>query len=249
MKPIGIAITLTITLFLLSCGGAMIAEGGTGGTGVTTGTVQGYGSLFVNDVEFDVSDAVFLRNGQPAPNGEQDYTVGEVVTIRGKVSDDGATGIADEVIYEDLLKGRVTLATTDYIQVLGQDVMLDGKTVFIGFTNPESLADRYVEVSGFRTADGAIRATNIKVQSQQQGEYEITGVISSVGNDNSFSIGGLTVEYTDFPGGAPEVAGGATGAGAMAPSHALWASSRALSCRYRERQEVRGSETECHGWR
>ena len=80
MKPIGIAITLTITLFLLSCGGAMIAEGGTGGTGVTTGTVQGYGSLFVNDVEFDVSDAVFLRNGQPAPNGEQDYTVGEVVT-------------------------------------------------------------------------------------------------------------------------------------------------------------------------
>ncbi|MEJ2321788.1 MAG: DUF5666 domain-containing protein, partial [Gammaproteobacteria bacterium] len=179
--------------------------GGTGGTGITTGTLQGYGSIFVNDVEYDVSDAVFLRNGLPASNGEDDYSVGEVITIRGNVSADGKTGTAEEVVYKDLLKGRVTLATPDYIRVLGQDVMVDGKTVFVGFTRLDRIEGRYVEVSGFTTADGAILATNIKVKSESEGENEISGVITAVGSDNSFSIGSLVVEYSSFPGGTPEV--------------------------------------------
>jgi hypothetical protein len=204
MKPFSQAIAVALSLFLLSCGAGMVAEGGTGGTGITTGTLQGYGSIFVNDVEYDVSEAVFLRNGLPASNGEDDYSVGEVITIRGNVSADGKTGIADEVLYKDLLKGRVTLATPDYIRVLGQDVMVDGKTVFVGFTRLDRIEGRYVEVSGFTTADGAILATNIKVKSESEGESEISGVITAVGSDNSFSIGSLVVEYSSFPGGNPE---------------------------------------------
>lgn len=205
MKAFGQAITLALSLFLLSCGAGMVAEGGTGGTGITTGTLQGYGSIFVNDVEYDVTDAVFLRNGLPASNGEDDYSVGEVITIRGKVSGDGKTGKAEEVVYKDLLKGQVTDATPDYIRVLGQDVMVDGKTVFDGFTRLDRIQGRYVEVSGFTTADGAILATNIKVKSESEGENEISGLITAVGSDNSFSIGSLVVEYSTFPGGTPGV--------------------------------------------
>lgn len=204
MKPITVALFAAISSLLLSCGG-LIAEGGTGGTGVTTGTVQGYGSIFVNDVEFDVNNAVFLRNGQPATNGERDYAVGEVVTVKGAVSADGKTGTADEVVYESLLTGTVSDATPEFIRVLGQDVLIDGKTVLVGFNNPESLNDKFVEVSGLPTADGAIRATIIKLISAQATGGEIRGIITAVGSGDTFSIGDLVVEYTDFPAGSPEV--------------------------------------------
>ena len=47
---------LIIGMALASCGGGggQVAEGGIGGTGISTGTVTGFGSVYVNGVKYDI---------------------------------------------------------------------------------------------------------------------------------------------------------------------------------------------------
>ena len=67
--------SLLLVVFIAACGGGSggggtVASGGIGGTGVTSGTVSGFGSIFVNGIEFDtdgasrdVDDKVDVSNG------------------------------------------------------------------------------------------------------------------------------------------------------------------------------------------
>ncbi|MEW8384692.1 MAG: hypothetical protein AB2704_22775, partial [Candidatus Thiodiazotropha taylori] len=51
---------------LYSCGGgsggSQVADGGIGGTGVTQGRVTGFGSIFVNGIEYETDNASFTVN-------------------------------------------------------------------------------------------------------------------------------------------------------------------------------------------
>jgi hypothetical protein len=134
------ACLLMLIAVLASCGGggggggvAAVSSpggGGIGGTGLTSsGTVDGFGSIFVNGVEFETDDAVILVDGESV--GEDQLGLGMVVVVSGTVNDDGATGIAERVIYDEEVEGPVESIERDQdgdsmlLVVVGQEVIAE----------------------------------------------------------------------------------------------------------------------------
>jgi ABC-type phosphate transport system substrate-binding protein len=135
----------------VSCGGEQLAGGGIGGTGITTGTVTGFGSVFVNGVEFDTAGASMDIDDVPSTSdGTDDASVlgiGMVVTVTGTVNADGVTGTATAISYDEIFEGPITAEPdedvdmqTKTFEVFGITVVADSNTtVFVG-TDYSSLA-------------------------------------------------------------------------------------------------------------
>jgi len=163
------------------------------------GAITGFGSIIVNGVKFSTSSATFKI--EDSPGSESELEVGDVVEIEGRISDDGTTGTAETVTFNDSVEGPVSdvsLATGTLV-VLGQTVRVTGTTVFDdSFSNP-SLAGispgDVVEVSGFPDANGAIVATRIEPK-PAGGEYELFGVVSALdAGARRFSLSTTLVDY------------------------------------------------------
>src|SRR5437667_365250 len=75
------------------------------GTGTAYGPITGFGSIFVNGVEFTTSSAQINIDDQPG--SESDLQVGEVVTVTGTINADGKTGTATQVTFDGDVTGRV----------------------------------------------------------------------------------------------------------------------------------------------
>lgn len=204
-----VTIAAVAALVLAGCSG-----GGAGSAGPTTrGPITGFGSVWVNGIEFQTGSAThrkMLDTGEDHFGGIQDCTVlgvGMVVTVHHADGDTHAT----EIEYEDDLKGPVQhLNTTDNtFEVLGQKVRYSGAT---NIKNGPIDNGFVVEVSGLTASDNVIDATYIEVKTGGSGEFEIKGYVFSVGDDNTFRLGPLpgvstvTVDITgvtprDIPGG------------------------------------------------
>ena len=220
-------------------GGGSVASGGTGGTGVSSGTVTGFGSVFVNGVEFDTQTGSVTLDGSSGPDEATDshrgLKVGMVVKVDGEFDDDGIHGAATEIEYEDNLEGPVDSitdidATTKQAVVLGQTVILDkNRTNFEKTTFDTLVVGNVIEVSGLTDADGNIRATYVEMKAVSfvsgTTEMEVKGTIKSLDTGaKTFQINALTVNYAsadtgDLSGGIPangqfvEVKGTSFGAG------------------------------------
>ncbi len=192
------------SLILAGCGGdgAMVAGGGTGGTGISTGAVSGFGSVFVGGVEYPTNAATkrFVNGVDRSALADRSaFAVGMVVTIHHAADDNTAT----QIDYQDNLRGPIAaLAAADSaITTLGQVVVVD-PAVFATL----AVGD-VVEVSGFADNAGRIRATYVEAMPAVPGrQYEIKGFVSALSTgDNTFRLGplpdgsGSTVEvgYTD----------------------------------------------------
>lgn len=216
MKYKGLAMAgLVLTAWQLAgCGG-----GGGGGSPapagaavVSTGVVTGFGSVYVNGVRFDTSSASFTVDD--SPGSQADLAVGDVVTVRGRVNDDGRSGTATSVAGEDAVEGPVTAvdAVAGTLVVAGQTVLVDADTSLDDNIPGASLAGLaagdFVEVAGFLDAAGAVRATRIE-RKPAGSTVEVNGVISNLDTGTSrFRINDLDVSYasavlSDFEGGAP----------------------------------------------
>ena len=68
---------------------------GLGVQSVSVGTITGFGSIFVNGVEFKTTSSTIRVNG--ASSSESRLRVGQVVTVTGTVNSDGKTGTATTV--------------------------------------------------------------------------------------------------------------------------------------------------------
>ena len=219
MKRKALWSTFVIALTLSACGGSaltQLAEGGIGGTGISSGSITGFGSIFVNGVEYDVSQAVFVRDGLPATDQEA-YAVGEYVTVQGTVNSDGVTGTATSVTYNNALQGMVTAVSSDNktVEVLGQTVTTSALTILDGFQQLTDLVSgSVVEVSGVRAGDSTVLASRIHLLTEQYtagDTIEVKGVVQSV--DSTYQrlvMGNLTIDYSaaslqDFPNTFPEV--------------------------------------------
>ena len=92
--------TPCVLLAIASCGGGggSVASGGTGGTGISAGTVTGFGSVFVNGVEFSTTTSSVELDGASGPDEATDphrgLMVGMVVEVEGTFDDNGTTGTA-----------------------------------------------------------------------------------------------------------------------------------------------------------
>lgn len=198
---------LVLALMVAGCGGSGgggLAGGGIGGTGITSGTVTGFGSVFVNGVEFDTSGAGFDVDDNPTAM-ESDLGIGMVVTVTGTVNNDGITGSATLIEYDEAVEGPIAANPVEdadgvmkTFDVLDITVMVDhNNTVFVN-TDYDSLAQNdVVEVSGHIDANGDLQATRLeKTGVLNPGtEIETKGMVAGFDNIDTFMLGSLTVTF------------------------------------------------------
>lgn len=184
--------------------------GGIGRFGITIGPIANFGSIVVNGVTYDTDAAVFTANDAPAT--QSDLRVGQVVTVLGTVDDNGQTGTADEVSFDDAVKGPIESINTalNQLVVLGQTVLITLETSFDDSVSPASIeglnVGDIIEVSGQPDANGDIVATRIEPKPAGT-QFEVHGTVSSLDSvAMRFNINGLVVDYSaatldNFPGG------------------------------------------------
>lgn len=193
---------------LVGCGGGGGGSDGGGKSATTTGVaffgvVQGFGSIFVNAVEFETSEAAFSKDDRFDGIDQSHLRMGMMVTVHGSINDGGVQGIATSIDYRDNLEGPINsidLATNTFV-ALGYTVIVDADTIFDGALTLDQLAvDDFVEVSGASDAEGNIRATFIEKKGETCTtiqEIEVKGTVSNLDAvAKRFSIGSLTVDFS-----------------------------------------------------
>ncbi|MBM4221940.1 MAG: hypothetical protein FJ170_08340, partial [Gammaproteobacteria bacterium] len=162
-----VLLPLVATLAAAGCGGGGGGvSAGIDRLGVTTGSINGFGSIIVNGVRYNTTGASFTVDDNPG--GQDDLAVGQVVTIEWESSDNGTTFRARTVMYDDAVEGRITAISlvAGTFDVLGQTVRVDAGTSFDSTISPGALSslavNDIVEVSGLADAQGVIRATRIE---------------------------------------------------------------------------------------
>ncbi len=105
-----IGFVLILVNFIASCGPDQVA--GIEGSGApvasdvtTTGRINGFGSVFIDGVEYDAATAQIRIDDQPAT--EADLRVGHVVTLTGTINADGKKGTAKQVTLTSDVRGDV----------------------------------------------------------------------------------------------------------------------------------------------
>ncbi|MEE4162186.1 MAG: DUF5666 domain-containing protein [Woeseiaceae bacterium] len=207
---------------LVACGGGgdpettagIDARGAPARVGIAAqGAVSGFGSIIVNGVRYDTSNATFDVDGQPG--SENDLAVGQVVTITGSTDDNGNDARAERVSYDNLVVGPVEFVDVGAatITVLGQSVRVNRDTIFADAFVPAGIegvaAGQVIEVSGFVDSTGAALATYIELV-ESPTAFELTGNVSQLDSANfTFTINGLVIDFSnanleDFPSGTPE---------------------------------------------
>jgi hypothetical protein len=202
---------LLLAFLAFSCGssGFDVAGGGTGGTGISTGAISGFGSVVVNGVHFRTDDDVapgfktkkVSRGTDKSGRPDKDvFAVGMVVTVRHEAGGSNAA----EIEYRSNLLGPVAgkNAGADGVAViLGQSVVVDNAALFGSLAQGET-----VEVSGFADSAGRIRAVSIIPVPPPVAEFEINGFVSGRSPSGAaFRLGplpggsGATVEVSFGP--------------------------------------------------
>jgi len=221
-------VTLLLVVFIAACGGGSggggtVASGGIGGTGVTSGTVTGFGSVFVNGIEFetdgarlDVDDEISESQGfdDDGPLG-----IGMVVTVIGTVNADGVSGTADTIEYDDDVEGPLTDERDDgnpdtrTFDIFNITVVVDRNTTEFAETDFDDLVENdLLEVSGFFDTDDKLLATRVEwkgVLVEGVSVVEIKGEVSGFDDDtDTFMLVGLdgivitfdnATEFEDLP--------------------------------------------------
>ncbi|MGD8588775.1 MAG: DUF5666 domain-containing protein [Chromatiales bacterium] len=216
----------TMTIVLATAGLAACGGGGGGDDTTTTtttssrtivGEITAFGSVYVNGIEFDTTSSSYDVDDDSAAD-EADLAVGMMVRIEGTVNDDGLTGSATSIYYDDEVEGPIANlmqpdAITKTFTVLDLDVLVDANTTVFDDISFDNLADgMVVEVSG--TFDGAqIIATRIEKQSDTDLEYELKGTVTSYdGNTISLTlVNGMDAGPYDAGNATSEIAVGTTG--------------------------------------
>jgi hypothetical protein len=197
---------------LVACGGDQLA--GIGGTGITaSGTITGFGSIFVNGVEYETGSAGITLDDSAA--GENDLRLGMVVTVTGTLNADGITGTATTVSFDDEVQGPVETVPQDptgdgtqlEFTVMGISVLADSAaTVFDDGVTFTSLAQGdFIEVSGFFDQNDVLHAT--RIEGQAGNEVELRGLATNV-SGSTFELDGFTVDTGTHPADMSEVPGG-----------------------------------------
>jgi hypothetical protein len=214
-----VSFVVACILLLSGCsGGTDLAKGGIGGTGFTAGPISAFGSIFVNGIRYDTSQAEVVINGATA--SADDLRLGMMVSISGTW--DGAEGSAARIEFEEDLRGPVSSVNMSLgvVQVLGQSVSVDNLTVLDGVDSLAQIGSGdVVQVSGLNS-DGKVYATRLLVlrgsDSQDSaiapddGDNALSPEINTMQQDvtlrgritrldsatHSFQLGNLRVDYS-----------------------------------------------------
>jgi len=200
-------------------------DDGAPGSITVVGPIDGFGSVFVNGIEFDTGSASYKVDDNSAFD-DSALSVGMVVTVRGSVNDDGLTGSADSISYDDELEGIVeNLAidpadgTVKNFTVFGIQVAArEGATVFkaedaVTFDWSTLANGDHVEISGNFNGD-LLAATFIKLEDGLDEDLEAKGTVSAYNGSDQFTlvlVSGTSLAITVAPGAMIPAAGIADG--------------------------------------
>ncbi len=173
----------------------------------TSGVITGFGSVFVNGIEYETGSATFVVDG--VSGGEELLKLGMVISLTGSTATNG-TGNATSIEFDDDIEGAVISNDVDAngigtLNIMGVTVTVDEYTVFESNANgiltmTDITAGNIIEVSGYASADGSVLATRLEVKSVAKvsgAEMEVKGSISALDETNqTFSIGTMTVDYS-----------------------------------------------------
>jgi len=204
-------VTTGLVSLLVACGGGGSSDQDIVGTEVLTlGSIQRFGSVYVNDKKYVRSaNGQVITDDNPSA-GEDSLRIGMRVKLRGRYSDDG-TGTYDSIEVDNELKGPIATGSitpdpTDpsnpavgSFVVLGTKVLV-GDGVFFdesgGGNSVNSLADLddtsgledVVEVSGLFNEDGELEALRIEKKAEDLATFlgagrklEVKGTVLSAG--------------------------------------------------------------------
>lgn len=224
MRTFSTCATLATVLLLQGCGGGggssapAPAAGGGGGaapppaapppatgvsvdrSGLSVGTITGFGSIIVNGVRYETDSATILDDDDAID--EAALAVGDYVVVEGTLDEDGTTGVATRVLYDAEVEGPITSidAAAGTFVVLGRTVIVDRATVFddddFATQSIDGLmvGDR-VEVSGLLAQAGAVLATRIELSDEL--DFEVKGFVSNLDSGAAtFQIGTQTVDFS-----------------------------------------------------
>jgi hypothetical protein len=214
LKITTVSLAIAAVIGLTACGGSGEGSDSTAsspvmsGSTITTGVITGFGSVFVDGVEFETDDSSFsLDDGDDGVENEDGLAVGMVVTVTGTVHADGKTGSARHIEFDDELEGIVNANSvgaegTGTMTIMGQTVIVKTITIFesdvAGIDSIDKVAaGNVVEVSGYSSGDGSVYATRIEVKLAMHAgeEIEVKGIVSNL-EASRFDIGGLTVDFS-----------------------------------------------------
>ena len=215
------AIALTVVACGPSGSGGLAGIGGSGY--VSSGSVTGFGSVFVNGVEFETDSATLYDVDGDIDGVQADLAIGMIVKVTGSINANGVSGTATSIIFDDELQGPVSGIQGTYdvkrsFSVLGITVIIDsGSTTFdVSGDLPASTVfdfdtianDNNVEISGFFDSNGDIQATRVELKDivfNANSIVEVKGIITNLSN-TTFNLGSLIVDASqavieDLPNG------------------------------------------------
>jgi len=217
IKAIFLVSVFIVFNFLVGCGGGGGGGSDTGSTtppasvtGVSQGQIEGFGSVFVNGVEWE-TDSVEIEIEGSSGFSESDLQIGMLVKVEGNLDTGGITGTAATISFDDNLEGPISSITTSStgsvktLLVMGQTLIVENGVTFFDnndptFTFAVMVVGNVVEVSGSTSFDGSIRATFIEKKADNLAAFlatddlEIQGVVAGLAG-NTFQINGLTVNF------------------------------------------------------
>jgi hypothetical protein len=182
------ALALALALVLAACGGGGGGIGGTGiDTGVAYGQITGFGSVWVNGVEYRTDGATLVLDGRSVT--QADLRVGMVAQVQAELGSARATAVR----VHSAIKGRVEAVAVDgSLTVMGQLVRVDADTAFSPGARPR--VGDLVDVHGLPEAGGIVRTSFVQSRAAPDDPaFVVTGFVA--GQDGTrLTVGALQVE-------------------------------------------------------
>lgn len=177
-----------------SSGGVGVGSGGTGATAsaVGIGSVDGFGSIIVNGVRYEIGTAILNISDAT------ELKLGMTVQVTGTLSADMTQGTATHVRSAAELRGPVQTvdAADGTFRVLSMRVTVDEGTFYGGVSGLAGLRPgEEVQIWGLPSATGELRATRVEKVVATFGPI-LSGPVQNLSRARrTLRIGGLTVDY------------------------------------------------------
>lgn len=189
-----VALTLAVVLTACSDGGG--SGGGIGGTGkqviqdgLIIGSIDGFGSIVINDQRFETDDAKIYINGNEAVLSDLRIGMNMIAGV------DTIAKTANELQYRADVSGPVQSVNGNRttFTLLGQTVVINDVTVFDGLVSSQLNTGLLVQVSGNRNAADEIVASYVSLASEDS-QYFTVGTVERANPSDSARIAGALID-------------------------------------------------------